>query len=77
MTAAGRDAGRHAVSVILSSYNQSNALRPALAGLRAQDDLDFELLIADDGSQADARLRPSLRTCAGPATTYPTAHSSR
>jgi GT2 family glycosyltransferase len=55
MATAARDAGRHSVSVILSSYNQPNALRLALAGFRAQDDPDFELLIADDGSQADVR----------------------
>ena len=40
-------------SVIVSSYNQPNTLRLVLAGLAAQDDLDFELIIADDGSDAD------------------------
>lgn len=45
---------KHSISVILSSYNQPNALRLALAGLAAQDDLDFELIIADDGSDQDA-----------------------
>jgi glycosyltransferase involved in cell wall biosynthesis len=55
MTTVGQGSGRHPVSVILSSYNQPNALSLALAGLRAQDDTDFELLIADDGSQADVQ----------------------
>ena len=40
-------------SVIVSSFNQPNTLRLALAGLAAQDDLDFELIIADDGSDED------------------------
>ena len=45
--------GNHKVSLILSSYNQPNCLRLVLAGLAAQDDLDFEAIIADDGSDAD------------------------
>lgn len=40
-------------SVIVASYNQPNTLRLVLAGLAAQDNLDFELIIADDGSDAD------------------------
>ncbi len=40
-------------SVIVSSFNQPNTLRLVLAGLAAQDDLDFELIIADDGSDLD------------------------
>jgi glycosyltransferase involved in cell wall biosynthesis len=40
------------VTVILSSYNQPNALRLALASLGAQTDLDFDLVVADDGSAA-------------------------
>jgi len=47
--------GSHRVSVIVSSYNQPNTLRLVLAGLRAQDDLDFELIVGDDGSDADTQ----------------------
>jgi len=44
---------RHSLSVILSSYNQPNALQLVLPGFGAQDDLAFELIVADDGSDAD------------------------
>ncbi len=44
---------KHSLSVILSSYNQPNALRLVLAGFSAQDDPDFDLIVADDGSDAD------------------------
>jgi len=37
--------------VIVSSYNQSRALRLVLTGFAAQSRTDFELLIADDGSE--------------------------
>jgi glycosyltransferase involved in cell wall biosynthesis len=43
------------LSVILSSYNQPNALQLALPGFAAQEDLDFEMIVADDGSDADVR----------------------
>ena len=43
----------HSVSVIVSSFNQPNGLRLALAGFAAQTYGDFELIIADDGSDAD------------------------
>jgi glycosyltransferase involved in cell wall biosynthesis len=45
----------HSLSVVVSSYNQPNALRLTLAGFAAQDDLDFGLIIADDGSDDDIR----------------------
>ena len=41
------------VSLIVSSYNHPNALDLVLRGIRAQSTLDFELLIADDGSDRD------------------------
>ena len=50
--------GRHnnlRVSVIISTYNSPNALALALAGLRRQTLKEFEVLIADDGS--DERTR--------------------
>ena len=47
--------GERDLSVILSSYNQPNALRLVLASFAAQDDLDFELIVADDGSDLDIR----------------------
>lgn len=43
---------KHSVSMIVSSYNQSNGLRLVLAGFAAQDDMDFEMIVADDGSEA-------------------------
>lgn len=39
-------------SVILSSYNQPKSLALGLYALTLQDNLDFELVIADDGSEA-------------------------
>ena len=42
-------------AVILTTYNRPDALRAALQGYRAQDTVDFELIIADDGSTAATR----------------------
>jgi len=38
------------ISVVVTTYNRSEALVAVLGGLAAQDDKDFELIIADDGS---------------------------
>lgn len=38
------------VSVVLSTYRRPRALELALRGYAGQEDLDFELVIADDGS---------------------------
>lgn len=38
------------ISVVITTYNRSEALAAVLGGLAAQDDRDFELIIADDGS---------------------------
>jgi glycosyltransferase involved in cell wall biosynthesis len=38
------------ISVVVTTYNRSEALVAVLRGLAAQDDSDFELVIADDGS---------------------------
>ena len=48
MPTAAQGKGRHGVSVVLASYNQPNALRLSLAGFAAQDDLDFEMIVADE-----------------------------
>ena len=41
------------VSVIVTTYNRSDALRAVLQGYAAQSSHDFELLVADDGSKED------------------------
>jgi glycosyltransferase involved in cell wall biosynthesis len=43
------------ISVIVTTYNRPDALRAVLAGLLAQHDRAFEVLIADDGSRDDTR----------------------
>ena len=42
-------------AVIVTTYNRLDALAAVLAGYSAQTDLDFELLVADDGSKDDTR----------------------
>ena len=41
------------VSVVVSSYNQPNTLTLSLEGLLHQEWTDFELIVADDGSEED------------------------
>lgn len=41
------------ISVVITTYNRSDALIAVLRGLAAQDDRDFEVVVADDGSTAD------------------------
>lgn len=43
------------ISVVVTTYNRPDALRAVLAGLAAQGDRDFEVLVADDGSRDDTR----------------------
>jgi len=43
------------ISAIVTTYNRPDALRAVLAGLLAQADRGFEILIADDGSRGDTR----------------------
>jgi glycosyltransferase involved in cell wall biosynthesis len=43
------------ISVIVTTYNRPDALRAVLAGLFAQIDRGFEVLVADDGSRDDTR----------------------
>jgi glycosyltransferase involved in cell wall biosynthesis len=43
------------ISVIVTTYNRPDALRAVLAGLEAQRDRDYEVIVADDGSRDDTR----------------------
>jgi len=43
------------ISVVVTTYNRPDALRAVLDSLAAQDDRDFEVLVADDGSREDTR----------------------
>lgn len=43
------------ISVVVTTYNRPDALRAVLAGLAAQHDRDFEVVVADDGSRDDTR----------------------
>ncbi len=43
------------ISVIVSCFNQPNAMRLVLEGLLCQSNQEFELVVADDGSDPDSR----------------------
>jgi glycosyltransferase involved in cell wall biosynthesis len=43
------------ISVVVTTYNRSDALALVLTGLKAQSDPHFEVVIADDGSSAEHR----------------------
>jgi glycosyltransferase involved in cell wall biosynthesis len=43
------------LAVIVTTYNRPDALEAVLEGYTVQSDLDFELLVADDGSTARTR----------------------
>ena len=43
------------LSLILSTYNRPDAVEKSLQSLMKQNDKDFELLVADDGSTAETR----------------------
>ena len=43
------------ISVLLATYNWPQALKLCLESLGTQTDLDFEIIIADDGSTADTK----------------------
>jgi len=45
------------VSVVITTYNRSEALVQVLRGLALQDDRDFEIVVADDGSTAAHQQR--------------------
>ena len=59
------------ISVIVTTYNRPDALATVLAGLAAQTDRGFELLVADDGSRDDTRI---LIEAAAPTFAMPLAH---
>ena len=40
------------ISIVITTYNRSDALVAVLQGLALQDDRDFEVVVADDGSTA-------------------------
>jgi len=43
------------ISILLATYNWPQALKLCLESLSTQTDLDFEIIIADDGSTTDTR----------------------
>lgn len=43
------------VSVVITTYNRSDALLAVLRGLALQTDRDFEVIVADDGSRLEHR----------------------
>ena len=43
------------VAVVVPTYNRPDALAAVLEGYLLQDDLDFELIVADDGSTEETR----------------------
>jgi len=43
------------IALIVTTYNRPDALAAVLDGYLAQDDRDFDLIVADDGSTADTR----------------------
>ena len=53
------------ISVVLTTYNRSDALAVVLRALQRQTDTDFEVVIADDGSQPAhrARIREIAQGC--------------
>ena len=53
-------------AVIVTTYNRPDALAAVLAGYSEQTDLDFELLVADDGSTDDTRALLAERANATP-----------
>ena len=45
-----------AASIIITTYNHPDALRLVLLALTAQTVCNFEVIVADDGSNVDTRL---------------------
>jgi glycosyltransferase involved in cell wall biosynthesis len=41
------------ISIVVTTYNRSDALAQVVLGLAQQDDKDFEIVIADDGSRPE------------------------
>src|SRR5262245_58677498 len=66
--AAGTDMNAPTVSIILPTFNRLHYLRPAVDSVFAQSFTDWELIIADDGSDeatraylGDLAVRPGVR----------------
>ena len=59
------------ISVVVTTYNRPDALRAVLDGLGAQADLDFEVIVADDGSRDDTQALVERTSAAFP---VPLAH---
>ena len=57
---------KHLISVVLTTYNRSDALAVVLRALQRQTDTNFEVVIADDGSQPAhrARIQDAAQGCA-------------
>src|SRR5689334_9761349 len=55
LAAAARGARSMKIAVIVTTYNRPDALDAVLDAYTVQSDLDFELLVADDGSTARTR----------------------
>ena len=49
------DKNKQKISLIISTFNRPKALRAVLECLKKQDDRDFEVIIADDGSGISTR----------------------
>ena len=62
---------QHLISVVVTTYNRSEALAVVLAGLQSQTDMHFEVVIADDGSRPAHRA--GVEACA-PRCGFPLAH---
>jgi len=59
------------IAVIVATYNRPDTLDALLEGYLHQDDRDFEVIVADDGSKDD--VRRLVATCAGRAP-FPITH---
>ena len=62
------------ISVVLTTYNRSDALAVVLAALGRQTDTDFEVVVADDGSQPAHRARIREVAQGGPVPLAPVWH---
>jgi GT2 family glycosyltransferase len=53
------------ISIVITTYNRSDALATVLAALAVQDDTSFEVIVADDGSTEAHQnaIQASARSC--------------
>lgn len=60
----------HLISVVVTTYNRSDALAQVLRGLAQQDDKNFEVIVADDGSTREHQdaIRATAQTLGLPLT---------